>query len=93
MSLNASTFEIATFGNVSQLRTVSSPGLPWVWPLRILPAVTEEGPIPSPIYRMTFLAWFSLFFMFRRCLMALKAKSFQNFGAANRKQNVDVTVA
>jgi hypothetical protein len=54
------TFANATCGNFSNSRTVSSPGFPCSWPLRILAAVTVDIPRPSPINKITFLATFVL---------------------------------
>ena len=50
------TFERAILGNLSHARTVSSPGIPASWPLRILAAVTVDTPMPSPTKNTIFLA-------------------------------------
>ena len=50
------TLERATWGNSSNLSTVSSPVLFICWPLYILEEVIVAIPIPSPINRITFLA-------------------------------------
>ena len=52
-------------GNISQLKTFSSPDFPFICPSRMRAAVVVVIPIPSPRNRIAFLAVFVFCFNFR----------------------------
>ena len=75
------TFDKATWGNASQLNTVSSPVLPSSWPLNILAAVTVDIPIPSPNMMIVFLARPMIGWLFKAACKAFFAFVLQYNGA------------